>query len=503
MKKRFLCIVIVGIFLILLPLCGFAASNTVHSQEQLISYLTDKAASKPLEISFEYADYLNEYIADSSWMGTALNEAGILSASWSYGAGQCILFNINYMPEHIVCTTENQVLEALRSAQHGAVNLRPSATLYTMLTADNFSLLHELEGKAAIEMRSLSYSSAYRLLMYSDIQYAANFSSVQTLDELKQCLFHHTQALNSEFTIQCTPTLYSQISKNEFELVNTVEENCGIYSRTMTYSDSSKTIAYSDIEYLPGFYVARSIRLGQTARLTGKKLTLYNEAQRILRQINSSQYSDPAELQFALQDAIMSRTTYYKSNTNGEQDTAIGALLNGRAECDGYADAFYLLADMAGFQVVFQAGESYKDSEGHMWNLIRHNDQWYITDVTWCDSDGELNYHFYANIGRDIADKAYIWNEQAALASPAPSSFSRFNYYHRENVLFQNYTDAARYVSQKLRSGSRCVEILVQKPAYEQTEAFVSKVTSALNTSYQTTYKHTDEYVCFIFTPYY
>ena len=579
MKKHALQLGIVLLILALLPLCG-QADRRISTKDELISYLKTAASFKSDNIRFEYADSLYSGIDDSDWMGEVLNEAGIFTASWRYGNNTCTLSNINYMPAHTYCTTEDQVLSALRSASNGSVNIRVSSGLYAKLTANDFRLLHELEGKAGLDSRRMSYYSSSRLFLYTEVKYAANFSqvstisqvkqlmssyrtqnkteytiqctaslykqltknnfeqmyliegacgfsdrnlsyndskytfyysqivyasnftSVQTLNEFKQCMYDRTQNLTGEFTIHCTAELYDQLSRDSFQLTNDIESNCGIYQRQMTYSNSNKTIHYTNIEYHPGFYVARCIRLGRTGQLTGKKLTLYREAKSILQQINPSRYSDKVELQFALQDAIMDRTVYYKGYTAGEQDTAIGALLNGRCECDGYADAFYLLADMAGFDVHFQTGQDYKDGENHLWNIIRHNGKWYFTDLTWCDDDDGFSSHMYTNIGRDIAATAYRWNEQGMLVQLASSSAVQANYHSRNNLIFSSYKEAGSYVEKKLRAGNKHVEILVKKPSGENIESTVKKVKNYIDTGYKVSYHHTDEYVCFVFSPY-
>lgn len=576
MKKRFLCVII--LVAILLPFYGQAAGN-ISTKALLISHIKNAAASQPDEITFYYADNLHYNIADSDWMSEVLNESGIFTAYWRYGNNKCTLYTIEYMPEHTVCTTEDQVLAALRSAKKGSVNFRVPADLYQKLIAGNFKLLYELEGKAGLENRKMSYYSSSHLFLYSDIKYAANLSqvstinelkqlmsnyrsqkkteytiqcssslytqlsknefeqlhklegaagfsfrnmsyndskrtihysnikyaanlvSVKTLAELKQSMYNYTQALETEFTIHCSPELYSQISRNDFDTVNALGSNCGIYQRNMTHRNSDNVIYFTNIEYYPGFYVARSIRLGRTGQLTGKKLTLYKEAQSILRQVNPSKYSDKVELQFALQEAIMNRVTYYKGYAAGEHDTAIGALLNGRSECDGYADAFYLLADMAGFHVHFQSGYDYKNGEGHQWNIIQHNGQWYFTDLTWCDNEND-SHHMYTNIGRDMAAKAYRWDEQVMLVSLASQSSSRVSYFQREGSLFQDYKKAGTYVDKQLRSGKQRVEILVKKPAYENITTAVNKLKDAINSGTQFSYSYTDEYICLVFRPY-
>ncbi len=55
--------------------------------------------------------------------------------------------------------------------------------------------------------------------------------------------------------------------------------------------------------------------------------------------------------------------------------------LEGKAVCQGYANAFYALASRAGIPVGFVSSEKIK----HIWNAVCINDKWYHVDVTWDD----------------------------------------------------------------------------------------------------------------------
>ena len=128
-------------------------------------------------------------------------------------------------------------------------------------------------------------------------------------------------------------------------------------------------------------------------------------------------------------------------NTEDEtdNDTAIGGLLNGRADCDGYADTFYLVASLAGFEVNYQNGNanpSYEDSLkpediGHMWNRIRLGNEWYQVDVTWddCDRpDGKIRY-CWLNSAQDIARETHVWLQETDLYPLASYTPDQLYYY--------------------------------------------------------------------------
>lgn len=498
MKKILHFTLAAALILALLSMTAMADSS-VSTRSQLVKYLTTFSVSQPSTISFEYTGELKDSIADSSWMASVLNDAGIFSAGWSYGGGKCTFESIQYMPPHSVCASEEEVLSVLRGAASGEVAFRVPQTLFDRLSANGFQRLYDLESQAGFRESRLSYYSSCCLITISEIVFAENLAFVDTFEEFKECLQNKTLALENNFVIHCSYDLFELLTDDECALLNEVETNCGIYQSNMHYSNSKRTFDYADIEYYPGFYVARSVKLGQAEQLTGKMLTLYQTARNILEEVGAANYSDRIELQFALQEAILYRTEYYKGYSGGDHDTSIGALINGRCECDGYADAFYMLADLSGFNVRFQSGVDLDDNNGHLWNIIEHNGQWYFTDLTWCDSTNNHIHHMYSNIGHDIASECYIWNVQAALVPLASETSGDYHYCLLNNIFYEDIEEAALYVTEQLRSGSTEVEVLITRPADQSASTFVDHFCSRITVSYQVSYVHTDSLVSMVF----
>ena len=126
--------------------------------------------------------------------------------------------------------------------------------------------------------------------------------------------------------------------------------------------------------------------------LTAEEQTLYNIAVGIVDEAKKR----PSEIEKAryIHDEICKRVLKYK-NENERNKTAIGALIDGYAQCQGYSDAFYMLGRMAGFNVRRISG---KFGNGyHVWNTITLSDgRTYCVDVT---MDDGYNTHewFLAN----------------------------------------------------------------------------------------------------------
>ncbi len=76
-----------------------------------------------------------------------------------------------------------------------------------------------------------------------------------------------------------------------------------------------------------------------------------------------------------------------------------GSLIDGRAVCEGYAEAFKLFCDRFNIPCVLVLGVG--NTEDHMWNYVQMEDgKWYAVDVTWDDTPSQTRYHYFL-VGSD------------------------------------------------------------------------------------------------------
>lgn len=86
-----------------------------------------------------------------------------------------------------------------------------------------------------------------------------------------------------------------------------------------------------------------------------------------------------------LYDWVMSHTVY---DNNLNYYGADGTLVRGTGVCDSYSKAYHMLLRAAGIEA-FRIS-----SQGHAWNALCLDGQWYQTDPTWDDSDGAAHEFF-------------------------------------------------------------------------------------------------------------
>ena len=120
--------------------------------------------------------------------------------------------------------------------------------------------------------------------------------------------------------------------------------------------------------------------------------------------------------------------------------TAYGALVYGKAVCEGYAAAMTLAMRCFGIPCVRTNGVYYSEkgqASGHSWNIVQIDGEWYHEDPTWNDTDDEAEpedfFPFFNNPSNDVY--AVLRNDplrgELNLRNPFCMS-DRENYYVRK-----------------------------------------------------------------------
>ena len=248
----------------------------------------------------------------------------------------------------------------------------------------------------------------------------------------------HTDRLEESFSIPVSDGLKERLFREgeyvfDRSLLQEIKANCG--ALTYSYSHRNGTMRFSDVRYYEGKRILYAWENGLTdGMLTAREKETLNAALSIVRGVPSG--GTEPEREKAVHDALCRRITYFTDDVaHNDNDCAIGALLNGKADCDGYADAFYLCAGLAGLSVRYQHGDGLQTEEDakdrppeqegtHLWNLIRINGKWVMTDLTWNDQDSGrdgITYLFF-NIGAEEASYSYTWDPRAIAERISPAA---------------------------------------------------------------------------------
>lgn len=187
-----------------------------------------------------------------------------------------------------------------------------------------------------------------------------------------------------------------------------------IVSQEIVHNDGQEIrVIYRLLDY-PGTRVANAYLRGDISGLTNDEKQLYYKAVEIVNEANKRNTEMSKE--YHIYEEIMQRTEYFTGNMDGQPRfvTAIGALVDGKANCQGYTDAFYMLGRMCGLNVGRMSGQA--GGGDHAWNTITFNDgTTYCVDVTWGDDGfGDLYSYIYFNAPLEIMQVDHSWDQSLA-----------------------------------------------------------------------------------------
>ena len=254
---------------------------------------------------------------------------------------------------------------------------------------------------------------------------------------------------------------------NDAHSVISLVQNLGVMTFGFEHDYEHRRAVFTDLVYYPGFKAARAWAMGRTDLLNEQEAAVLSEAERMVSQARASAQSS-YDLLIRLHDLLIGRVAY----THGREewtdvDTAVGALLNGQADCDGYADAFYLLCTLAGFEAGLQYGYA-PDENGqmglHKWNTVHWGNAWYHADVTMDDvnfdgAPSATSYPFLL-MGSAMMDD-HDWVRESAVFRPAEQTDWSSYYYTADSTgvtygaYFNTMEDAAAYAAYMQRECGR------------------------------------------------
>ncbi len=252
------------------------------------------------------------------------------------------------------------------------------------------------------------------------------------------------------FTLFCSNKLYNKLlaKKNNgmgstIYRMSTLLSSCGIdsryeYNNRLHYFSMNKTIYYK------GFHIWNAVKNKKESKLSSTDKKALKAARKIVSNAKKSSVQSSyktgtkqSKIVASIMEQINKKIKYTINDKSTRDDCIIGALLDGKANCDGYTDAFYLCANLAGIPVQYQHGtnkESDKwDSTTHIWNKVKISGNWYYIDCTWCDTDAKdktwvQNDYTYFLMGKNYAKKYYLWFDDFGASVAAKSDFNLVTY---------------------------------------------------------------------------
>lgn len=211
------------------------------------------------------------------------------------------------------------------------------------------------------------------------------------------------------------------------------------------------TLYHITLTEFPGERIVKAYFSGDSTNLTEPEKEAMEIAEQMVETARENAKND-WELELLLHDSLAGCITYSDADIHYDEPedqprhlSVIGALLDGEANCQGYTDAFYTLASIAGFEVGRLSVETSTDP--HMVNTVCLDGQWYVVDLTYNDSADEiLSYHLF-NAGLDLIGQEYTWAEEVEL-HPIAAESDENSYLIRNGLVFEDLDALTEFVAE-------------------------------------------------------
>lgn len=215
-----------------------------------------------------------------------------------------------------------------------------------------------------------------------------------------------------------------------------------------------------EITHYEGEHAAYAYLNGEEDSLTQREKRLLERALELLGQLDEG--LEGYELLVCLHDLVRDAASYtpadLSENRLSGQTSAYGLLLEGRANCQGYADALQLLCLLSGLPCRKITGEV--DGGPHVWNLVQVDGAWMHVDATFDDSffGEELRAYVFLGTPEWLLAQTHSW-----AVEDVPGAVDEGLFYYARNGLI---------LSAEERPPEGCVTFLYEGGAEQAAQAF-------------------------------
>jgi hypothetical protein len=286
-------------------------------------------------------------------------------------------------------------------------------------------------------------------IVYADSPYYCR-TALSTLENANALVYAYDQICNGIENCQTDINLKSEfgtINEAQFEIVlDAYLRDHGEHfwlGNNYTYSMTGDSVTKVSPNYLM-----------TGSELEDAKIAFNNVVNDYLDGISS--LTSDYDIEKYFHDRLASSVTYTDS-TNAHN--AYGALVEGLAVCEGYAEAMQVLLHKAGIKSLLVFGSSINpstnESEPHAWNMVEVDDNYYHLDLTW--NDQKTTCYAYFNVDDNIIKEDHLID---ATAYPLPTCNSLDkNYYKINNRMIDTYT--TQEIADILKANSLVAEVFV------------------------------------------
>ena len=291
-----------------------------------------------------------------------------------------------------------------------------------------------------------------------------------TFDEALEYILSQAPTLPEEVRVVVKDMPGTYILRSDL-LNATVQQRLGYQFAEVDYSEKTGMLSVKP-SYYPGQKIVYAMKTNDFSKLTDEELDAYDNAMAVVERAKA-ECDDLEAVELWLHDWLCQRVEYdspyeyvYPEDFVGlDELTCVGALRDGKANCQGYTDAFYLLGSMAGLEmyVIFGAAEG----GGHCWNGVRLDGKTYTVDVTFDDTyiqDPEHWTYIWYNNTLDL-DSYSVSGGSTLFPNMVTRKDLSKTYYTQQGMVFEELSDAAYQLLRQFReNGAGLYHAVVDAP---------------------------------------
>ncbi len=187
----------------------------------------------------------------------------------------------------------------------------------------------------------------------------------------------------------------------------------------------------------------------------------YKDALSMIKELISKWLNEAASMddyakEKLLYDKLIESCTYDEDGLYS--GTAYGALIEGKARCEGYSKALCLALRTANIETMVVTGTAWGNQEypsaqqAHAWNVVNIDGSYYHLDVTWDDNNEFGTCYAYFNVTDDVMSQSRKLDDVYSVFRLPEATETMHNYYVRAGLFIYDGEDVSRIFHDALES---------------------------------------------------
>ncbi len=156
-------------------------------------------------------------------------------------------------------------------------------------------------------------------------------------------------------------------------------------------------------------------------------------------------------------------TCTHGTSLNPSSHNVYGALIEGKAVCDGISAAFSMLAQEMGYDCTIVSGSASFMTKGfsaHAWNVIRIGNKFYHMDATWDINNHDLTHEYsydYFCVNDDSISNDHNWE----ISSTPPCNYEDMSFYKKSGCFANTIAQMEEIFLKYARSKTKVVRLKI------------------------------------------